>query len=173
MDARCAPEGIRDSHAANELRNLRVDVRSTDSAASGLPVPEGAEALSVPANDGLGANNVKRLSPPCPALRKPIQKRRSRRPSRGRLERRRSRANCCRSARFSRTRSVRAPSAARRAPSKTSTRDIAVQPRLPRDPRPACRSSSGQRQASDLPEAALRSSGLAQPRARFRDIGPP
>ena len=68
-----------------------------------------------------------------------IQKRRSKGPNRGRFERRRSRASCCRSAKFSRTRSVRAPSAARRAPSKASTRCIAVQPRLPAYLRRACR----------------------------------
>src|SRR5882724_1439117 len=39
-------------------------------------------------------------------------------------------------------------SAARRAPSRASTRCIAVQPRLPADLRPACRSSSDQRQAA-------------------------
>jgi hypothetical protein len=71
MDARRAPERIGEGHGADELRNLRGDVRSTGSTVSGLPVPEGPEALPVPANDGLGANNVKRLSPPCPALRKP------------------------------------------------------------------------------------------------------
>src|SRR5882672_2593995 len=45
-----------------------------------------------------------------------IQKSRSRGPNRGRFERRRSRASCCRRAKFSRTRSVRAPSPARRRP---------------------------------------------------------
>src|SRR3989442_2135595 len=68
-----------------------------------------------------------------------IQKTRSRRPTRGRLERRRSRASCCRSARFSRTRSVRAFSAARRVPSRASRRDIATQARLTGDQRPAWR----------------------------------
>ena len=89
-----------------------------------------------------------------------IQKSRSRGPNRGRVERRRSRASCCRSAKFSRTRSVRAPSAARRAPSRASTRCIAAQARLPADLRPACRSSSGQRQPAlgvrQRPVVALR-----------------
>src|SRR2546422_7462090 len=52
---------------------------------------------------------------------------------------RRSRASCCRSARFSRTRSVRPFSAARKVPSRASRRDIATQARLTGDPRPAQR----------------------------------
>ena len=71
MDARRAPERIGEGHGADEFRNLPIGGRSTDSTASGLPVPEGAEALPVPAKDRLGANNVERLSPPCPALREP------------------------------------------------------------------------------------------------------
>ncbi len=43
------------------------------------------------------------------------QKKRSRRPNCGRFDRRRSRASCCRSAKFSSVRSVRVLSAARRA----------------------------------------------------------
>jgi predicted transport protein len=54
------------------------------------------------------------------------QKARSRRPSCGRFDRRRSKASCCRSARFSSVRSVRVLSAARRAPNRASTRDIAL-----------------------------------------------
>src|SRR5882724_11319602 len=54
------------------------------------------------------------------------QRRRSRRPNRGRFDRRRSRASCCRSARFSSVRSVRVLSAARSAPNRASTRDIAL-----------------------------------------------
>ena len=78
-----------------------------------------------------------------------IQKTRSRRPTRGRLERRRSRASCCRSARFSRTKSVRAFSAARRVLSRASTRGIATQARLTGDPRPACDRYFGQRQGTE------------------------
>ena len=55
-----------------------------------------------------------------------IQSARSRRPNCGRLDPWRSRASCCRSARFSRVRSVRVLSAARRAPNKARTRDIAL-----------------------------------------------
>jgi len=91
------------------------------------------------------ANHIERLAHR-PPLREPYPEESIEGPNRGRFERRRSRASCCRSAKFSRTRSVRAPSAARRAPSRASTRCIAVQPRLPADLRPACRSSSGQRQ---------------------------
>ncbi len=71
MDARRAPERIGDGHGADELDNLRIDGWSTDPTAPGLPVPEGAEALAVPANHRLRANDVKRLSPPFPALREP------------------------------------------------------------------------------------------------------
>ncbi len=54
------------------------------------------------------------------------QRRRSRHPNCGRFDRRRSKASCCRSAKFSSVRSVRVLSAARRAPNTASTRDIAV-----------------------------------------------
>src|SRR5882762_6193065 len=54
------------------------------------------------------------------------QKARSKRPNCGRFDRRRSKASCCRSARFSSVRSVRVLSAARRAPNRASTRDIAL-----------------------------------------------
>src|SRR6266404_4205259 len=69
MDARRAPEGIGEGHGANELCNLAVEGRSTGWTASGLPVPEGAEALPVPANDGLRLNEMERLAPPHPPLR--------------------------------------------------------------------------------------------------------
>ena len=56
-----------------------------------------------------------------------IQNARSRRPNCGRFDLRRSRASCCRSAKFSRVRSVRVLIAARRrAPNRSSTRDIAL-----------------------------------------------
>ena len=58
MDAGRAPERIGEGHGADELRNLRIDGRSTDSTAPGFPVPEGSEALPVPANDGRGADNL-------------------------------------------------------------------------------------------------------------------
>jgi len=53
------------------------------------------------------------------------QKTRARGLNRGRFERRRSRASCCRSARFSSARSAWVLSAARAAPNRASTRDIA------------------------------------------------
>src|SRR5882724_3094176 len=71
MDARRAPEGIGEGHGADELCNLASDRRSTGSTASGLPVPEGAEALPVPANDGLRLNDMERFAPPRPPLREP------------------------------------------------------------------------------------------------------
>src|SRR6266852_2026378 len=55
VNAGRAPEGIRERHGAYEIRKLRADRRATRSPAAGLPGPESAEALPVPANHGLGA----------------------------------------------------------------------------------------------------------------------
>src|SRR2546421_2462171 len=71
MDARRSPEGIGEGHGADELCDLAVDGRSPGPAAPGLPVPECAEALPVPANHGLGANHIERRAPPRPPLREP------------------------------------------------------------------------------------------------------
>jgi hypothetical protein len=66
-----APERIRERHGAHEIRKLRADRRSTRSPAAGLPGPEDAEALPVPANHALGANELERLSPSGPMAREP------------------------------------------------------------------------------------------------------
>ena len=66
-----APERIRERHGAHEIRKLRADQRSTRSPAAGLPGPEDAEALPVPANHALGANELERLSPSGPMAREP------------------------------------------------------------------------------------------------------
>ena len=71
MNAWRAPERIRKRHGAHEIRKLRADRRSTRSPAAGLPGPESAEALPVPANHGLGANEVERLWPPAPMVGEP------------------------------------------------------------------------------------------------------
>src|SRR5438105_1439466 len=63
MNARRAPEGIGESHGADELGDLRIDGRTTGSTASRLPVPERAEALPVPANHGLRLNDMERFAP--------------------------------------------------------------------------------------------------------------
>ncbi len=63
---------------------------------------------------------------PAHRLESHTQRRRSRRPNRGRFDPWRSRASCCRSARFSSVRLVRVLSAARRAPNRASTMDIAL-----------------------------------------------
>jgi hypothetical protein len=63
---------------------------------------------------------------PVPPEESHAQKARSRRPNRGRFDRRLSRASCCRSARFSSTRSGRVLSAAGRAPNRASARDTTV-----------------------------------------------
>ncbi len=67
MDAWRAPERIRERHGAYEIRNFRCDRRSTRSSMAGFPGPEDAEALPVPANHGLGANEMQRISPPGPS----------------------------------------------------------------------------------------------------------
>src|SRR6266404_2800783 len=71
VDAWRAPERIRERHGAHEFRNLRADPWSTHSPATGLPSPESAEALPVPANDGLGAYEMERLAPPRPPVGEP------------------------------------------------------------------------------------------------------
>ena len=71
MNARGTPERIGVRHGADEVSKLRADRRSTRSPPSGLPGPESAKALPMPPNYGLGANDVKRLTPPCPPLRQP------------------------------------------------------------------------------------------------------
>src|SRR6267378_2797697 len=71
VDAWRVPEGIRERHGAHEIRNLRANQRSTWSPAVGLPGPEGAEALPVPANYGLGAYEVERLAPSRPPVGEP------------------------------------------------------------------------------------------------------
>src|SRR5712664_4208217 len=69
MDARRAPERIAERHGANELGKLGTDRRSTRSPPSRLPGPESTKALPMPTNDGLGANDMERLAPRCPAPR--------------------------------------------------------------------------------------------------------
>src|SRR5882762_2815043 len=75
MNARGTPERIGVRHGADEVRKLRADRRSTRSPPSGLPGPESAKALPMPANHGLGANDVERLTPACPPPREPNPKR--------------------------------------------------------------------------------------------------
>src|SRR5438128_2149178 len=71
MDARRAPEGVGEGHGADELGDLQIDGRTTDSTASRLPVPERAETLPVPANHGLQLNDMERFASPSPPLREP------------------------------------------------------------------------------------------------------
>src|SRR5437763_1272651 len=65
------PELIGQRQGAYEIRKLRADRRSTRPPAAGLPGPESAETLPVPANHGLWANQVERLSPPGPMVGEP------------------------------------------------------------------------------------------------------
>src|SRR2546425_1030606 len=69
VDAWRAPERIRERHRAHEFRNLRADRRSTHSPATGLPSPESAEALPVPANYGLRAYEMESPAPSRPPVR--------------------------------------------------------------------------------------------------------
>src|SRR2546425_9215952 len=71
MNARRAPEGIGEGHGADELGDLRIDVRTTGSTASRLPVPERAETPAVAANHGLRLNDMERFAPRYPPLREP------------------------------------------------------------------------------------------------------
>src|SRR5258708_26883531 len=48
-----------------------VRTRFASSEATGLPGPEGAEALPVPENHSVRPNDVQRLSPPSPSLGEP------------------------------------------------------------------------------------------------------
>ena len=139
MNAWRAPKRIRERHGTHEFGKLGADRRSTRSPAARLPGPESAEALPVPANHGLGPNDMERVAPPRPlvGVESHTQKRRSRRPNCGRFDRRRSRTSCCRSARFSSARSMRVLSDARSAPNRAITRDIASLARTPLGHRPA------------------------------------
>ena len=74
------------------------------------------------------------------------QRRRSRRPNCGRFDRRRSRASCCQSAKFSSVRWARVLSAARRAPNRASTRDIALHGSHAARPSSSLGASFGKRQ---------------------------
>ena len=74
MDAGGTPKRIRARHGTDEIGKLRAHRWPPGSPAPGLPGAEGAEALPVPANYGLGANDVERLSPPRPPAGKPHPK---------------------------------------------------------------------------------------------------
>jgi hypothetical protein len=66
-----APKRIRERHGTHEFGKLGADRRSTRSPAARLPGPESAEALPVPANHGLGPNDMERLAPPSPLVGEP------------------------------------------------------------------------------------------------------
>ena len=74
MDARRAPEKIGERNGADELGNLRADGRTTCASASGLPSPECAKPLPMPAYDRFGANDVERSTPASLSLREPHPK---------------------------------------------------------------------------------------------------
>src|SRR5258708_5129730 len=63
--------GFASAIVRTSLRKLRADRRSTHPPPPCLPRPESAEALPVPANHGLGANDMERLAPPSPLVGEP------------------------------------------------------------------------------------------------------
>ena len=133
-----SPERIGEGHGADELGDLRIDGRATGSIASRLPAPERAEAPPVPANHGLRLNDMERFAPPCPAPREPhpedaVEETDSR--SLGAAAEEGELLSQCQVLKNE----VGAFSAARRVPSRASTRDIAAQAGLTSDPRPAWR----------------------------------
>ena len=73
MDARRTPERIRLFHRANQgpdfTRYTRPSLLSP--ALPALPTPVAPETLTVPADDGLGSNNVNDRTPIGPAARQP------------------------------------------------------------------------------------------------------
>ena len=71
VNARRAPERIRERHGAHEIRKLQADRWSTHSPATGLPGPESAEALPVPANHRLRPHDMNYFAPSCPPTREP------------------------------------------------------------------------------------------------------
>ena len=73
MDARRAPERIRLFHCANQLTDLWRHTRSPRISPTqpALPTPVAPETLTMPADDGLGSNNVNDRTPIGPAARQP------------------------------------------------------------------------------------------------------
>ncbi len=60
------PKRIRERHRTDEFGALGNNTWSTHPSAVRRPGPKSAEALPMPANHGLGANDVERLAPPRP-----------------------------------------------------------------------------------------------------------
>ncbi len=126
VNARRAPERIRERHGAHEIRKLRADRRSTHSPRRDFQVQKARKPCRCQRTTVSGRTRWSASRHPAHWVESHIQRRRSRRPNCGRFDRRRSRASCCRSARFSSVRSARVLSAARRAPNRASARDIAL-----------------------------------------------
>src|SRR6266850_4889141 len=99
---------------------------STHSPAAGLPAPESAEALPVPANHGLGANEVERLAPPRPPVGEPHPESSIEAPELRSLRSAAEQGELLPERQVFEREVVRVLSAARRAPNRASTRDIAL-----------------------------------------------
>jgi hypothetical protein len=103
----------------------------------------------MPANHGLGANDMERLAPPSPPVGEPHPEETSKAPNCGWFDRQRIRTSCCRSGRFSSARSERVLSDARSASNRASTRDIAPLARTPLGHRPVSGQDFCKRQAAE------------------------
>jgi len=68
LDARCTLQGILARHSADQVSNLKVDLRTSDWGFR-LPAPIKAEPFPMPFEDGFEPNNDQRLSPIFPTLR--------------------------------------------------------------------------------------------------------
>ena len=71
VDAWRTQERVRQRHGTHEIRKLRADPWSAHSPAAGLPSPESAKALPMPANYRLRFYDMEHFAPPCPPLREP------------------------------------------------------------------------------------------------------
>src|SRR5215468_4112243 len=102
----CTPSGILFRHLADQGANLLGDLRPA-TARSRMPAPVEPETSPMPADDGLGFDNLEDIHPAGQQRDRVVQKSRSRafRGGRGRL--RFSTANCCRRARTSSATSAR------------------------------------------------------------------
>jgi hypothetical protein len=69
VNPRCAPRGISLAHRFDELPDLRRDHWPTGSSSWALPPPVEAEALPVPAKDGLWLDDDNGSTPSGPPVR--------------------------------------------------------------------------------------------------------
>ncbi len=63
VNPRCPPQEIGLTHVSDEIPHCWIDGGTTESLSVALPSPKIPEALSVPADDGLGLNHEESLGP--------------------------------------------------------------------------------------------------------------